>query len=168
MPLLRPSERFRDAALAILCREHAGLRDAGVPGELVLVGGTSVPGALTRGDVDLHLRVDPNSFADAVERLRGLHPVVHPEIWQPTLATFEVAEALPTGIAVTPIGSEHDVRFTRTWAILAARPDLLAEYNAVKLAGPDASRARGTGADTDLDPGYEERKSAFFDRILAE
>jgi hypothetical protein len=82
-----------------------------------------------------------------------MYEVVLPEIWQPTLATFAVPGArLPTGIAVTPTGSEHDVRFRRTWRLLSTNPDLLAEYNAMKLAG---------------EGDYEQRKSAFFDRILA-
>ena len=119
-----------------------------------------MPGALTKGDVDLHLRVPPDAFAAAVaalsERpgLAELHRVVHPEIWQPTLATFDVVAPLPTGLAVTPVGSEHDLRFTRTWALLRERPDLVAAYNAAKLAG------------TIGDDGYEQRKSAFFDHVL--
>lgn len=147
--LLRPAEEFRDRALAILATERARL--AGL-GELVLVGGTSVPGALTRGDVDLHLRVPPADFPAAVDRLRDLYAVVHPEIWAPTLATFTVPAELPAGLAATPAGSEHDLRFTRTWQLLAADPALLAEHNAVKQAAPD--------------PDYEPRKSAFFDHVL--
>ena len=128
------------ARLALLLPAH----------ELVHTGGTSVPGALTKGDVDLHLRVLPADFAATVRVLRGLYRVVHPEIWQDSLATFAVEASLPTGIAVTPIGSEHDVRFRRSWELLRADPGLLAEYNALKQGGD-----------------YEDRKSAFFDRILA-
>ena len=146
--LLRPAEEFRDRALAILAVERERL--AGL-GELVLVGGSSVPGALTRGDVDLHLRVPPADFAAVVERLRSLYAVVHPEIWGPTLATFDVPAELPAGLAATPAGSEHDVRFTRTWQLLAADPALLAEYNATKQTATD----------------YEPAKSAFFDRLLS-
>jgi hypothetical protein len=129
------------------------LRPVLPPHELVLTGGSSLPGTVTKGDVDLHLRVAPEDFDSTVARMKDLFPVVHPEIWQPTLATFAVPEArLPTGIAVTPIGSEHDVRFRRTWQLLATYPHLLAEYNATKLSG---------------EGDYEQRKSAFFDRILA-
>lgn len=153
---LRSSDDLLPRAERILAEQRDVLRNAAVPGELVLVGGSSVPGALTRGDVDLHLRVRPADFPAAVEALRRSHAVVHPEIWGPTLATFSaVGSALPTGIAVTPVGSEHDLRFTRTWALLRADPALVAEYNAAKLAddGPRGER-------------YEERKSAFFDRVL--
>jgi hypothetical protein len=149
---LKPSEEYRDRALEILESERARLRSLDLPGDLELVGGASVAGALTKGDIDLHLRVDPAEFEGVVTRLRSVHTVVHPEIWCETLAAFEVTvTALPTGLAVTPVGGTHDVRFSRTWELLRSRPDLVAEYNAAKLA-----------------PGnYEANKSAFFDRIVA-
>lgn len=149
---LRSSGLFREQAGSILREQRAVLAEAGVPGDLELVGGSSVDGALTRGDVDLHLRVDPSQFDAAVGLIRGLFAVVHPEIWCATLATFDVTAALPTGLAVTPLGSEHDLRFFRVWHLLAADPALVAEYNAAKQ---DA-----TAAD------YEQRKSLFFDRVL--
>ena len=153
---LRWSDGVLPAARAVLATERARLRDAGVPGDLVLVGGSSVRGALTRGDVDLHLRVPADRFGAAVALLRPLYAVVHPEIWAPTLATFTVSAPLPAGLAATPLGSPHDLRFTRTWALLAADAGLLAEHNAVK------SEAAGLGEEE-----YERRKSAFFDRVVA-
>ena len=142
--MIAAAERERLCALGVV----------GAVGELLLTGGSSVTGALTRGDVDLHLRVRPAAFAPVVALLRRTYVVVHPEIWGPTLATFGVPAALEAGMAVTPAGSEHDLRFTRTWQLLAADPALLSEYNAAKLA--DAA-----GENT-----YEDRKSAFFDRLL--
>lgn len=166
MPTLRPASDFLNAARAILAEQREALRAAGIPGELMLEGGSSVAGAVTRGDVDLHLRVAPDDFESAVSALAQRLRVVHPEIWSPTLATFEVPEHhgpdRPTGIAVTPIGSEHDLRFTRTWQLLRADPALVAEYNAVK-APPTID---GGPADP-LDASYEDRKSAFFDRVVA-
>jgi hypothetical protein len=120
--LLRAAEEVRDQAVTIVAIERARRRALGVEGQLHLTGGTSVAGALTRGDVDLHLRVRPAAFAAVVARLRSVYLVVHPEIWAATLATFTVPAALPTGIAVTPAGSEHDLRFTRTWQLLATDP----------------------------------------------
>ncbi len=153
---LRASDDLLPEAERILADQRDALRAAGVTGDLELVGGSSVPGALTRGDVDLHLRVAPADFAVAVAALRRTHTVVHPEIWGPTLAAFEaVGTALPTGIAVTPAGSEHDLRFTRTWQLLRSDPALVQEYNAAKLAD-----------DGPAGEGYEDRKSAFFDRVL--
>jgi hypothetical protein len=131
---------------------HAQLRARNVPGELLLVGGSSVPEALTKGDIDLHLRVPTGEFAAVVAMLRDLFVVVHPDIWGPTLATFTVTDIPPVGLAVTPAGSEHDLRFTRTWRLLAADPGLVREYNRVKLSSADSD--------------YESAKSKFFDHVL--
>jgi hypothetical protein len=60
---LRPGADFLDMARLILC--HEGDRLAVLlanPHELVLVGGSSLPLALTKGDVDLHLRVPVYAF----------------------------------------------------------------------------------------------------------
>jgi hypothetical protein len=153
---LRRAEDLHDEAAAVVDAERAVLRAAGVPGELVWTGGTSVPGALTRGDVDLHLRVAPEQFTTAVALVRRDHAVVHPEIWGATLATFAVDAPLPAGLAITPLGSEHDVRFTRAWQLLRDDPRLLAAHNALKVEadGMDAER-------------YEDLKSDFFTRLLA-
>lgn len=156
MPELRRGAEFLAAAREIRRRE-AGRLAALLPGphELLLVGGSSLPGALTKGDVDLHLRVPAAGFGPVVATLRDVYEVVHPEIWQATLATFAVDAALPTGVAVTPAGSEHDVRFTRTWQRLAAEPALVDAYNELKVRHRD-------------DPvEYERRKSAFFDALVS-
>jgi GrpB-like predicted nucleotidyltransferase (UPF0157 family) len=108
---------------------------------------------LTRGDIDLHLRVPPADFDRVVGALKAAFTVVHPEIWVTTLATFEVTDDPPVGLAVTPAGSEHDLRFTRSWQLLAADPALVQQYNNMKRSATAAE--------------YEARKSAFFDMLLA-
>jgi hypothetical protein len=153
MPL-RPASEVIGQARAILERERARLAPLLNGHDLLLVGGSSVAGALTKGDVDLHLRVAPEDFDRTVTVLRGVYQVVHPEIWQATLATFAVEAPLPTGVAVTPAGSGHDLRFTRSWQLLAADPELLSAHNAVKL------RCENLGAE------YERQKSAFFDHLV--
>ena len=126
------------------------LRALGIPGDLVLTGASSVPGALTKGDVDLHLRVEGAAFEEVVERLRGVYPVGSPHAWAATLAVFDVSTSRPAGLAVTPVGSVHDVRFTEAWQALRDHPEWLQAYNSLKAeaADPDA---------------YEVRKAAFFD-----
>src|SRR5829696_1511560 len=143
--LVDEARRTRDEVAAVLASR-------GVPGELVLTGGASVPGALTKGDVDLHLRVAPEAFADVVARLRMLYPMASATAWAATLAVFEVPGTRPTGLAVTPVHSEHDERFCLTWAALRRSPELLAQYNALK------SSSAGTEH-------YEQRKSSFFTSV---
>jgi hypothetical protein len=151
--MLMTAEQIRDQALEILRSQRDALRRQGIHGDLTLLGGSSVPGALTKGDVDLHLTVLDEAFASTVAELERSLRVVRTEIWCPTLATFSVPANLPTGLAVTPLGSEHEMRFTRTWQLLAADPVLLAEYCAIKVA-------------YDGKPEYEREKSAFFDRLV--
>lgn len=65
--------------------------------------------------------------------------------------------ALPAGLAATPIGSEHDVRFTRTWQLLADDPARVAELNALKATAWAVSARE-----------YEVQKGAFFERLLSD
>lgn len=60
--VLHRAEDLREQALSILHTQRRRLQSLGVEGELVLVGGSSVAGALTKGDVDLHLRVPTPAF----------------------------------------------------------------------------------------------------------
>jgi hypothetical protein len=155
MPSFRPADEVLPRAQAILERERARLRPL-VDGALDLTGGSSMPGALTGGDIDLHLRVEPEAFPRAIETLRTIYDVVLPEIWTRTFATFvtrEPSEAV--GIAATAIDSEHDRRFRSTWARLRGDPAALAAYNALKVAHLDGDEAS-----------YRAAKAAFFDALL--
>jgi GrpB-like predicted nucleotidyltransferase (UPF0157 family) len=143
------SDEIAAQASEIHAQVRRTLRAAGVPGDLEWTGASSVPGTLTKGDVDLHLRVAPELFAPAVEQLKQLLPIAVPSAWAPTLAVFDVPDQeLPTGLAVTPVGSEHDIRFTRAWHRIAAEPEAHRRYNELK------GRL-----------GHEEEKSAFFSEL---
>jgi GrpB-like predicted nucleotidyltransferase (UPF0157 family) len=56
--------------------------------EIEHVGSTSIPGALTKGDVDLLVRVEDGAFATASATLGELYAVHQPENWTPTYASF--------------------------------------------------------------------------------
>lgn len=94
-------------------------------------------------------------FPEALRLLRSAYPVGSPHSWGETLAVFDIPRPRPTGLAVTPVGSEHDVRFVSTWREIRRRPELLKEYNGMKR----------TAWGTDI---YEERKSAFFSSVSDE
>lgn len=143
------------AARMILNQERRALAEAGIEGELTLTGGSSLEGLLTKGDIDLQLRVTRQQFPYAVaglHRMSGRYVPAHPEIWTPWLAAFERAEGPPVGIAVTIVGSEHDRRFVTSWRRMADDPGAREEYNAVKRRATD----------------YEAEKSRFFDGIGGE
>ena len=146
------SESIVEEALVIRDRVEADLQRVEVVGELVVTGPASMVGVLTKGDLDLHLRVPVGEFHSVVERLRDIYRPSALSAWGPSLAVFDIPATRPTGVAATPVGSEHDHRFTRVWRRLRAEPGLLARYNALKL----------DYFGTEL---YEERKSAFFTTV---
>ena len=149
------SDRILVEARQVLQQVEEELRAAGVPGRVEITGPASLPGVLTKGDIDLHLRVPPDRFDDVVAGLREMYPTASLHAWTATLAVFELPATRPAGLAVTPVGSEHDVRFTTTWRRLRADPSLLGDYNRIK-------------ADHVGTPAYESSKSAFFDRIAGD
>jgi predicted kinase/GrpB-like predicted nucleotidyltransferase (UPF0157 family) len=73
------------------------------------VGATSMPDGVTKGDVDINIRVSPNDFPRTVERLRAVFPVAQPHNWTESYASFsDTTRALPVGLQVTAIGSPDD------------------------------------------------------------
>jgi uncharacterized protein len=143
------SDSIMDQARSLRHRVELDLHGAGIGGELLVTGPASLAGVLTKGDVDLHLRVAPSRFSLVVDRLAGIYRPASVHSWGATLAVFDLPATVPAGLAVTPIDSEHDRRFTAAWRRLRDDPDLLAEYNALKL------EHFGT-------PAYEDRKADFF------
>ena len=152
-PRFVPAEGLGDVVHRILERERARLADVR-DATLEVTGASSLPGALTGGDIDLHLRVSPERFAAVVATLSDRYEVVHPEIWTDTLATFRVPGRPEVGVAATPIGSEHDRRFRAAWLRLRTDPAALAAYNEMKRAHEGAPTAE-----------YLAAKRAFFDAL---
>lgn len=143
-----------DLAIAVRDDVRAGIVRWGVPGAVNLVGALSVPGLLTKGDVDLHLCIPADGFRVGVEVLgRHLTPTEE-AAWSATLRVFAAPERddVPVGLAVTPHASEHDLRFRTAWQHLRESAALRTRYNDVKRAAAGTAR-------------YETAKSAFFNEL---
>jgi GrpB-like predicted nucleotidyltransferase (UPF0157 family) len=129
-----------------------------LPGaEVEHVGATAVPDALTKGDVDLLVRVAERDFAEAVSILRKRYVVHQPHNWTRTLASFKApdASAPPVGVQLVVAGSDADGFFGPFRDALIDDPALLAEYNELKL--------RLDGLDYES---YTERKAEFVENVL--
>jgi GrpB-like predicted nucleotidyltransferase (UPF0157 family) len=126
--------------------------------ELVHVGSTAVPGALTKGDVDLMVRVPADALEPAVRALASAYSVHQPENWTPTYASFIDPKATdpPVGVQLVVAGSKDEALFEPFVAALRGDPALLAEYNALKrrLDGSDYER-------------YTREKGEFIERVMA-
>ena len=151
------SDNVLARAEAVRLDHRDRLADIAGDADLRLTGGSSTPGLLTSGDIDLHLRVPPDRFEAVVGELHGRYAVVHPEIWSSSLATFAAADDPLVGLAVTPIGSEHDRRFALAWDRLRTDADARDAYNEMKREhlGGDLSD-------------YLREKARFFDLLASE
>ena len=129
-------------------RIRARLRDA----EIRHTGGTSVPGVLTSGDVDLQVRTDKHSFDVARDVLSELYEPFHPDAWHSEGAFYFAPDSEPAvEVALTAIGSLDDLHHGDAWLQIAASPQLIEQYNAMK-------RAHEGGSVDD----YNAAKRAFF------
>jgi GrpB-like predicted nucleotidyltransferase (UPF0157 family) len=138
---------------AAAAREHSERIHERLPGiEVRHTGGTSVPGVLTTGDVDLQVRADRRSFEQARDVLCELYEPHCRDVWHSEGAFFVAAATQPpVEIALTAIGSLDDLHHGEAWDRIAADPDLIERYNDMKRASAASSTAE-----------YNAAKRAFF------
>jgi GrpB-like predicted nucleotidyltransferase (UPF0157 family) len=156
---IRRVDDVQDLANAAVCAHRRSVLEL-VPGaEVEHVGATAVPGALTKGDVDLLVRVGEADFSAAADALASRYAIHQPHNWTPTLASFSAADAgqLPVGIQLVVTGSEADRFFGPFRDALINDQTLLAEYNELKL--------RLDGLEYER---YSEQKGQFIERVLRE
>ena len=108
--------------------------------ELHHIRATPIPGALTKGDLDVLLRVENSMFASASDILRKIFAIKQPQNWNPYFASFgsDTGYSLPLGVQLVVKDSEADFfLFVRDY--LLSHPEIVAELNRVKRACADRS-----------------------------
>jgi GrpB-like predicted nucleotidyltransferase (UPF0157 family) len=121
------------------------------------VGATAVPGCLTKGDLDMCVRVDRADFVAADAALAARFARNDGSIRTDAFSAFAADEAdPPLGVQLVVRGGELDV-FVRFRDALRADPALVADYNGLK-AGFD-------GRPMDA---YRAAKAAFVEQVLAD
>jgi len=138
---------------AVAAEIHACLRDARVEH----IGASSVPGAVSKGDLDVFVGVPRDGFEKATRLLEGLGYRQKPGTLQTdALRMLETAKhGSDVAIQLVENGSRFEM-FLTFRDLLRRDPGLLRRYNEMKLA------CSGLGEDA-----YRERKSAFIERILS-
>ena len=139
--------------------EHGARIERVLPGaDVVHVGSTAVPGALTKGDLDLMVRVPADRFEKAADALRSVYSIHQPENWTATYASFLDPEAAdpPVGVQLVVTESDDEALFEPFIAALREDPALLADYNALKR------RLDGSDYET-----YTAAKSEFIERAMS-
>jgi GrpB-like predicted nucleotidyltransferase (UPF0157 family) len=149
-------EQVRERAEAAFRRHHAHLSSLLPDADIQHVGSTAIPGARTKGDLDIQVRVAGERFAEADALLARHFARNEGSERTPEFASFhDESLPVPLGIQLTAMGGSHDF-FSRARDALRASPALLAEYDALK--------ARWEGGSMEA---YREEKSAFFAKLLA-
>jgi GrpB-like predicted nucleotidyltransferase (UPF0157 family) len=153
--VLRPVGDLANRATAVVAECRRDL-DRLVPGSPVEhVGATALPSGLTKGDVDVNVRLPADRFADAVDTLKRNYAVAQPQNWTATYASFvDESKVLPVGIQVNVIGSRDDF-LVPLRDLMARDPALRARYDQVK------QRAAALGPQR-----YWEAKNAFLQELL--
>lgn len=105
----------------------------GIPVAVEHIGGSTVPGSLTKIDVDIQVRVDRDNFQPVIERMKNYATVNHPNIWTDDRAIFKIREKkFETDYIVTVLGSESDACYPGVRDLLMSDPQLLKDYNNLK------------------------------------
>lgn len=119
------------------------------------IGSTAIPGALTKGDLDLQVRVLQAEFPDAEACLAQIYERNTGSIRTASFASFKDDHAdPPLGIQLSVKGSELD-DFCAFRDFIVAHPGYLEEFNQLKRS------AQGLTMDD-----YREHKGRFVEKIL--
>lgn len=153
----QPSAEFLKQAHSLFEQHKQKILEALPYAQVEHIGATSVAGALTKGDLDLQVKVDEEHFSLAVDQLKDLYEIHQPENWTRCYASFKegISQVLPVGVQVVIAGSEDDF-FTRLRDMLIAQPELLAEMNELK------SSFEGRDMES-----YIKAKGSFYERLLS-
>lgn len=150
-------EQARLGADRLFARIAAELRDL-LPfsAEIRHVGATAVPGCLTKGDLDIVVRVPAEAFGAADEALAARFARNTGSKHTDGFSSFEDAATIPhLGVQLTVAGGADDYFHLFVDALLRD-PELVAQYNVLKR--------RFDGQPMDV---YRTAKSAFVEDVLA-
>ena len=139
----RPEEANREAVISTFDDHRCAITALLPAAEVEHIGSTAVPGALTKGDLDLLVRIPSSQFDSAVAALRRRYAVNQPRSWTSQFASFkqEPADEIPVGVQLVIAGGKDDALFLAWRDRLRTDPGLRERFNAFKRgqvgAGPD-------------------------------
>lgn len=124
--------QFRAAAEQLFAEQKARILNVLPSADIQHVGSTAVPGSLTKGDLDIQVRVAEADFKKAVAVLSELYQLNDGSIQTDSFRAFQ-QETLtpPLGVQLTVIGSEFDF-FWKFRELMLAHPHYVVLYNQLK------------------------------------
>lgn len=155
--LLVETETARAKAQLLFERVYTAL-DPLLPtgSEIRHIGATAVPGCLTKGDLDIVVRVPKQAFCDANDLLASRFQRNSGSIKTDSFSAFEDATGDPhLGIQLTAIGGPHDFFHVFVEALCRSQ-ELVDQYNQLKRSFDGIDMAT-----------YRLAKDAFVESVLA-
>jgi GrpB-like predicted nucleotidyltransferase (UPF0157 family) len=131
----KPVELFKELAYKVFEQESKKILAELPFAEVHHIGSTAIPGSITKGDLDVSVRVKKEDFERAIEALKRMYEINQPENWTEGFASFKTDPdtlEIDFGAQLTVIDSEEDV-FLRNKAVLQSHPLLVEKLNQIKL-----------------------------------
>ncbi|MEC2073383.1 GrpB family protein [Alkalihalophilus marmarensis] len=148
-------EVFRERAALVVAKHTERIKNGLQKASVIHVGSTAIEGSLTKGDVDLQVRIPIEEFDHAKSFLLKHYTINTGSTQTSFFCAFEDEEdLLPLGLQLTAEGSELD-HFWKVKAYFVAYPCEVIQYNELKL------MFEGKDMET-----YRHAKSLYMRRIL--
>ena len=155
MVYFRKQEKFKERAEELFLKERKRILRVVLNADIQHIGSTAIPGSLTKGDLDIQVRVRQKDFKKAQNALSKIYKSNKGNPPTKTYASFKDDSAtIPLGVQLTVIGSKED-NFTALRNILVRDKKQLGKYNALK------KRYQGKSMRE-----YRKAKGKFVEKIL--
>lgn len=128
-----PSEKYLQNVVILIEQHRKKILRLVPTAQVEHIGATSVPGLLTKGDLDLQVSVSLQEFNQAVVLLQTEYSNHQLENWTESFASFKVegGSDIPVGVQLVVRDSQSDI-FVKSRDLLLAQPEKLAELNQLK------------------------------------
>ena len=129
----RPVAEFSERAESLFVAQHDRIQRALPDADVQHVGSTAVKGSITKGDLDINVRVPAHLFSAAVGVLTSLYAINQAQNWDEYFASFkdERSYDLDLGIQLTVMESPAD-DFVWLRDLLNGAPWLVRQLNELK------------------------------------
>ncbi len=151
----KPSSEFLAKATEVFEQQRVKLIKLMPYSDIQQVGSTAIPNSITKGDLDIVVRVPVDKFTSATEVLKSSYKINQPENWSKIFASFKDEDNLGIDFGVQlVIKDSRSDDFIKLRDVLRNNPQLVEDYNAMKL------KYEGKNMDD-----YRKEKADFFQKL---
>lgn len=150
-----PAEQYQVACNELFIRYERDIKKLIPNARVELVGASSIPFAVSKGDLDIFVGVDLGELEDVIERLTilGFNEKLD-TLRTPELCMLESTSSDDVALQVVANGSEFEC-FLRFRDKLRANPELVQQYNTLKMSCEGWPQEE-----------YREKKYDFIEHVL--